>query len=250
MAERSSREIGELPLGLQAKLYGAGDPAVGDQKRAAWTRGLPHGAQLRRKSRGPVSRGLFYRVNVVVIELPPLPSERTTSPPLSRHFAARLAAALAVPLHFSDDAIAWLEHTVAGQRRARERDRAGGGAHEPGDPEPADLRSEPSPDPTPRIRGRREWEWYSRDATERAEREAIVDALHAADGNRRPRRSGWREPADAVLTDRSLQDYVAVSTFRRLLPWCKNLHKWQHSAGSWGGVTHLISCHYVTYISA
>jgi len=52
---------------------------------------------------------LFYRINVVVIELPALREREDDIAPLSRHFAARLAQRFGRPLSLSDDAIAWLE---------------------------------------------------------------------------------------------------------------------------------------------
>jgi two-component system response regulator AtoC len=187
-------EIGELPLALQAKLLRVLQESeirrVGDQKTrrvdarvlAATARNLE--AEVRA---GRFREDLFYRVNVVVIELPPLREREDDIAPLSRHFAARLAQRLGRPLSLSDDAIAWLEQqpwpgNVRELENAIER-AAVLTNHEILNP--ADLRSEPptphSPDPGEKGVG----SGTLRDATERAEREAIVDALRAADGNRR-----------------------------------------------------------------
>ncbi|HKC38579.1 MAG TPA: sigma-54 dependent transcriptional regulator, partial [Gemmatimonadales bacterium] len=109
-------EIGELPLGLQAKLLRVLQESeirrVGDQKtRRVDARVLVATARdLEAEVRaGRFREDLFYRVNVVVIELPPLREREDDIAPLARHFTARLAQRFGRPLSLSDDAIAWLE---------------------------------------------------------------------------------------------------------------------------------------------
>src|SRR5438132_2369636 len=89
-------EIGELPIGLQAKLLRVLQEAeirrVGDQKTrkvdarvlAATARDLE--AEVKA---GRFREDLFYRIHVVVIELPALRERRDDIAPLARHFAAR-----------------------------------------------------------------------------------------------------------------------------------------------------------------
>src|SRR5213593_918903 len=109
-------EIGELPIGLQAKLLRVLQESeirrVGDQKtRPVDARVLVATARdLEAESRaGRFREDLFYRINVVVIALPPLRERQDDIAPLARHFAARLAQRFGRPLSLSDDAIAWLE---------------------------------------------------------------------------------------------------------------------------------------------
>jgi len=188
-------EIGELPVGLQAKLLRVLQESeirrVGDQKTrrvdarvlAATARNLE--AEVRA---GRFREDLFYRINVVVIELPPLRDRREDIAPLARHFVARLAQRFGRPLSLSDDALAWL-----GQQEwpgnVRELENAIERAAVLTNNEilsPADLRREPLP--TPHSQGSGEWGVGSgtlREAAERAEREAIAETLRATDGNRR-----------------------------------------------------------------
>ncbi|HKA58119.1 MAG TPA: sigma-54 dependent transcriptional regulator [Gemmatimonadales bacterium] len=109
-------EIGELPVGLQAKLLRVLQEGeirrVGDQKtRQVDVRVLAATARdLEAESRaGRFREDLFYRLNVVAIELPPLRKRREDVAPLARHFAAQLAKRFAHPLSISDAALKWLE---------------------------------------------------------------------------------------------------------------------------------------------
>ena len=109
-------EIGELPTGLQAKLLRVLQESeirrVGDQKtRRVDARVLVATARdLEAEVRaGRFREDLFYRVNVVAIELPPLRRRTEDIAPLARHFTARLAQRFGRPLSLSDAAIAWLE---------------------------------------------------------------------------------------------------------------------------------------------
>ena len=109
-------EIGELPIGLQAKLLRVLQEGeirrVGDQKTrkvdarvlAATARDLD--AEIRA---GRFREDLFYRINVVAIELPPLRERHEDIAPLARHFTAQLAQRFGRPLALRDDTIAWLE---------------------------------------------------------------------------------------------------------------------------------------------
>jgi len=188
-------EIGELPTGLQAKLLRVLQESeirrVGDQKtRRVDARVLVATARdLEAEVRGGRFReDLFYRVNVVAIELPPLRERTEDIAPLARHFTARLAQRFGRPLSLSDDAIAWLE----GQEwpgNVRELENAIERAAVLTNHEilsPADFQSEPlaashSPDSGEPDVGA----GTLREATESAERAAIVQALKATDGNRR-----------------------------------------------------------------
>jgi DNA-binding NtrC family response regulator len=108
-------EIGEMPVGLQAKLLRVLQEGeirrVGDQKtRTVDVRVLAATARdLEAETRaGRFREDLFYRINVVAIELPPLRERRADIAPLARLFAAQLAKRFGRPLTLSDAAIAWL----------------------------------------------------------------------------------------------------------------------------------------------
>jgi len=188
-------EIGELPLALQAKLLRVLQESeirrVGDQKTrrvdarvlAATARDLE--AEVRA---GTFREDLFYRIHVVVIELPPLRDREDDIAPLSRHFAARLAQRLGRPLSLSDDAIAWLEQQPW-PGNVRELENAIERAAVLTNHEilsTADFRSEPLPSPISQDLGEKgEGRSTLREAVEDAERDAIIAALKATDGNRR-----------------------------------------------------------------
>ncbi|HLQ68897.1 MAG TPA: sigma-54 dependent transcriptional regulator [Gemmatimonadales bacterium] len=185
-------EIGELPVGLQAKLLRVLQEGeirrVGDQKTrkvdarvlAATARDLEAEARA-----GRFREDLFYRINVVAIELPPLRERRDDIAPLARHFAARLSQRLARPLSLSDAALTWLEEqewpgNVRQLENAIERAAV---LNEKPVLEDQDFHTAPP-------RGEAEKESGGEvgrlgDIVERAERQAIVDALRATDGNRR-----------------------------------------------------------------
>ncbi len=187
-------EIGELPVGLQAKLLRVLQEGeirrVGDQKTrqvdvrvlAATARDLEAEARA-----GRFREDLFYRINVVVIELPPLRERVEDIAALAHHFAARLAQRFRRPLALSDAAIAWLKQqewpgNVRELENAIER-AAVLSNHEILNP--ADLRNELLRAPSSAEPEQGAGSTTLRDVTERAEREAITEALRATDGNRR-----------------------------------------------------------------
>ena len=185
-------EIGELPLGLQAKLLRVLQESeirrVGDERTrrvdvrvlAATARDLA--AEVKA---GRFREDVFYRLNVVSIELPPLRERHEDIAPLARHFAARLEKRLGHPLTLSDGAVTWLqgqpwpgnvrELENAIERAAVLSDRE--------NLEPEDLRRGPIASPTPldSTGGSGSLD----DAVAAAERQAITAALKATDGNRR-----------------------------------------------------------------
>jgi two-component system response regulator AtoC len=204
-------EIGEMPVGLQAKLLRVLQEGeirrVGDQKTrrvdvrvlAATARDLAAEAAA-----GRFREDLFYRLNVVAIELPPLSQRREDIAPLARHFVARLAQRFGRPLALSEDAVAWLEeHEWRGNVRELENaiERAVV-LTDRNELEPGDFRVVPplrnaergsgGEDHAERGRGGEDHaergpggEATLNDVVEAAEREAIAAALGATDGNRR-----------------------------------------------------------------
>jgi len=194
-------EIGELPVGLQAKLLRVLQEneirRVGDQKTrrvdarvlAATARNLE--AEVRA---GRFREDLFYRINVVVIELPPLRERRDDIAALARHFVARLAQRFGRPLSLSRDAVVWLEQqewpgNVRELENAIERaavlsnkevlDRSDFRTAPAGAQHAAPLPSGSAP---PLMD--KDGELLS-DIVAAAERQAIASALRATDGNRR-----------------------------------------------------------------
>ncbi len=188
-------EIGELPIGLQAKLLRVLQESeirrVGDQKtRRVDARVLVATARdLEAEVRaGQFREDLFYRINVVVIELPPLRERQDDIAPLARHFAARLAQRFGRPLSLSDAAVAWLERQEwPGNVRQLENviERAAVLTNQE-ILNAADFRSEPLLTPPTQESGERGVASGTlREATESAERDAITQALKATGGNRR-----------------------------------------------------------------
>jgi two-component system response regulator AtoC len=185
-------EIGELPVGLQAKLLRVLQEGeirrVGDQKtRKVDVRVLAATARdLEAETRaGRFREDLFYRINVVVIQLPPLRERRDDIAPLARYFAARQAERLSRPLSLSDSAIAWLEDQEW-PGNVRELDNAIERATVLSNKEilePTDFRTNPLAAPDPREQ--RGEGGTLRDAVDTAERQAIAEALRSANGNRR-----------------------------------------------------------------
>jgi DNA-binding NtrC family response regulator len=183
-------EIGELPVGLQAKLLRVLQEGeirrVGDQKTrkvdarvlAATARDLE--AEVRA---GRFREDLFYRINVVVITLPPLRERKEDIAPLASYVAARLAQRLGRTVALSDDALTWLQQQPwPGNVRELENaiERAAVLTDNPV-LEPGDFSSAGTPRPT--ADGAR-LETLD-DAVAAAERAVIADALAHTNGNRR-----------------------------------------------------------------
>ncbi|HVZ47930.1 MAG TPA: sigma-54 dependent transcriptional regulator [Gemmatimonadaceae bacterium] len=186
-------EIGELPLGLQAKLLRVLQEGeirrVGDQKArhvdvrlvAATARDLE--AEV---AAGRFRADLFYRLNVVAIHLAPLRERRADIVPLARHFMARLQSRLGRSVGLSDDALRWLEsqswpgnvreleHCLERAAVLAEADMLG----------PADLAAPRRPSVAGTDAGAAGPATLEA-AVELAERTAIAAALKGADGNRR-----------------------------------------------------------------
>jgi len=134
---------------------------------------------------GRFREDLFYRINVVAIELPPLRERRDDIAPLARHFAARLSQRLGRPLSLSEAALTWLEEqdwpgNVRELENAIERAAV---LNEKPVLEDQDFHTAP-----PRREAERESAGEVGrlgDIVERAERQAIIEALQATNGNRR-----------------------------------------------------------------
>lgn len=122
-------EIGDLPLGLQAKLLRVLEdkefyPLGGRRTRkvdvriiSATNRGLEQLIKQRQ-----FREDLFYRLNVVRIELPPLTERRDDLPLMIRHFMRKLCAARGIPRpEISKPAMrVLLNHTYPGNVRELE----------------------------------------------------------------------------------------------------------------------------------
>ncbi len=105
-------EVGELPINLQAKLLralqegrivrvgGSKDIQVDVRVLAATNRDLRKGV-----SQGSFREDLFYRLNVLDLEIPPLRQRREDIPPLIDHFMTKYQTR---PIRFDADAMALL----------------------------------------------------------------------------------------------------------------------------------------------
>jgi DNA-binding NtrC family response regulator len=133
---------------------------------------------------GRFREDLFYRLNVVAIELPPLSERREDIEPLARHFTARMAQRFRRPVTLSDGAVAWLEEQEW-RGNVRELENAIERAVVLTDKEslePGDFAVVPPLRTAERGSG---GEGTLSDIVEAAERDAIAAALGQVDGNRR-----------------------------------------------------------------
>ena len=185
-------EIGELPLGLQAKLLRVLQDGeirrVGDQRNrrvdvrlvAATARDLADDAKA-----GGFREDLFYRLNVVAIHLPPLRERPEDIAPLARLFAAQLSRRLGRAVELSAAAVAWAERQPW-RGNVRELEHALERAAVLSDKQVLDAQDLSPSLPLSTIAERgKGGEVKLRDAADSAEREAIEAALKAAGGNRR-----------------------------------------------------------------
>ena len=105
-------EVGDIPLGMQVKLLrvlqdrrferiGGGDPIEVDLRVVAAT----HQALEKLVREGKFREDLFYRLNVIRIEIPPLRERPEDVPILAAHFARKFARPNAPHPTFSPDAM-------------------------------------------------------------------------------------------------------------------------------------------------
>ncbi|CAG0958725.1 partial Transcriptional regulatory protein ZraR, partial [Gammaproteobacteria bacterium] len=109
-------EVGELPLALQSKLLRVLEERV--VRRLGGSRDVPVDVRLvaatnrdrtRETEEGGFRQDLYFRLAVVVVNVPPLRERPDDVPLLARHFAARLAERHGVPVpSLTDDALAAL----------------------------------------------------------------------------------------------------------------------------------------------
>ena len=193
-------EIGELPLGLQAKLLRVLQEGevrrVGDQRvRLVDVRLLAATAKdlASEVSAGRFRDDLFYRLNVVSVHLPPLAARRADIAPLARHIAAQVARRLGGRggrrVTLSADALEWLEQqpwpgNVRELQHAIERAAV---LSDKETLEPGDLNQVPPLRIAERGPGGEvpQSDVTLRAAVDAAEREAIATALAAVGGSRR-----------------------------------------------------------------
>jgi two-component system response regulator PilR (NtrC family) len=121
-------EVGELPPALQVKLLrvlqdrkvrpvgGSGEVEVDVRVLAATNRDVE--AEV---TAGSFREDLFYRLNVIRIEVPPLRERPEDIPVLAEYFLAKHAALQGRPLELSADAVRWLaQQPYAGNVRELE----------------------------------------------------------------------------------------------------------------------------------
>ncbi len=184
-------EIGEMPVGLQVKLLRVLQESeirrVGDERtRRVDVRVLAATARdlVKEVKNGRFREDLFYRLNVVSIELPPLRERHEDIAPLANHFVAALAKRLGRALSLGADTLRWLEEqqwpgNVRELENAIERATVLSGREtlQPGDFQRGPL--------TPTAASNDAASGTLDEAVAAAERAAIVAALQASGGNRR-----------------------------------------------------------------
>lgn len=121
-------EVGELPPGLQVKLLrvlqdrkvrplgGSSEVEIDVRVLAATNRDVEAEVKV-----GAFREDLFYRLNVIRIEVPPLRDRPEDIPVLAGYFLDKHAALQGRPLSFSEEAVRWLaRQTYAGNVRELE----------------------------------------------------------------------------------------------------------------------------------
>ena len=161
---------------------------------------------------GKFQEDLFYRLNVIPIELPPLRERRDDIPALVEHFVRKHAQRTGRRIERIDDGVARRAAAVrlAGQRpRAREHDRARGGALDgPGDHRARRSRSlgaaAPQTTGLPSLKLRQNIEWVERETIRRA----LESAARRQEGRRR---ADGHQPARAVLLPGEVPDRLTAA---------------------------------------
>ena len=187
-------EIGELPQNLQVKLLrvlqeseirpvgAAQNRSIDVRVLAATSRDLPQ-----MMANGQFREDLFYRLNVLNIELPPLRERSEDIPLLCKHFIERFNEILDRNVKgITPDAMAHLlRHNWPGNIRELENAIERAMVLSDGDQLKEEQFTFISADAQDRQGGRRQTEGYSiKDAQKVMEKELIIKALTATDGNR------------------------------------------------------------------
>jgi two-component system response regulator AtoC len=190
-------EIGEMPLALQVKLLrvlqeeeirrlgDAQDIKVDVRVVAATARNLADEV-----ARGAFREDLYYRLNVLHLELPPLRSRREDIPPLVSHFVERMSARMGMPVRsVSPEAMRLLvDHEWPGNVRELENTMErclvlSDGSQIDAEALPERLRLGPRT-PAPVMVGTDEGDLSIKRASRRSEEELIRRALAKTGGNR------------------------------------------------------------------
>jgi len=143
-------EIGDMPLEMQAKLLrvlqdGEVRPVGSNQSRKVDVRivAASHRDLAGMCSAGEFREDLYYRLNVVTIEIPPLSERGGDVPHLVTHFCALLAGELGKEVAVSDEALAVLEaYHWPGNVRELENELRRAAVLSQGPVQPGDLREE------------------------------------------------------------------------------------------------------------
>jgi len=143
-------EIGDMPLEMQAKLLrvlqdGEVRPVGSNESRKVDVRILAasHRDLLEMCASGEFREDLYYRLNVVTLEVPPLSERGGDVPHLVAHFCALLGEELGKEVAVSEEALAVLEgYRWPGNVRELENELRRAAVLSEGPIQPADLREE------------------------------------------------------------------------------------------------------------